>query len=281
MGLSTTVNPEQAAAWDGDEGAFWVDHEARFDAGVSAHNPRFFAAAGIRPTDRVLDVGCGCGATTRIAARLAWRGRTLGVDLSGRMIERARARSAAEGLGNVEFEQADAQVHPLPNRAFDVVISRTGAMFFSDPVAAFRNLAAATKPGGRLTLLAWQALEANEWIVAIRTALADGRDLPAPPPDAPSPFSLADPGRVAAILGDAGFRDVDLLDAAEPMYLGADADDAAAFVGAFAGWMIADLDDAGKQRALTELRATMVQHDTGLGVIFGSRAWIITATRGA
>src|SRR4029453_5800543 len=106
-------------------------------------------------------------------------------DLSGRMIERARARSAAEGLGNVEFEQADAQVHPLPNRAFAVVITRTGAMFFSDPVAAFRNLAAATKPGGRLTLLAWQALEANEWIVAIRTALADGRDLPAPPPDAP------------------------------------------------------------------------------------------------
>jgi SAM-dependent methyltransferase len=249
MGLETTANPQQAAGWDGDEGTFWADHEARFDAGIAAHNPRFFAAAAIQPTDRVLDVGCGCGATTRIAARLAWRGSALGVDLSSRMLERARARSRAEGLANVEFEQADAQVHSFPWGSFDVVISRMGAMFFSDPVVAFRNLAAATKPGGRLALLVWQALEDNEWLVAVRAAMADGRELPAPPPDAPSPFALADPPCVRSILGDAGYDAVDLAEVAEPMYLGDDADDATGFITAFAGWMI------------------------------GSRAWVVTATR--
>jgi SAM-dependent methyltransferase len=279
MGLETTANPQQAAAWDGDEGSFWADHEARFDTGIAAHNPRFFAAAAIRPTDRVLDVGCGCGATTRTAARLAWRGSALGLDLSSRMLERARARSSAEGLDNVEFEQADAQVHAFPEGSFDVVISRMGSMFFGNPVAAFHNLATATKPGGRLALLVWQALDDNEWLVAVRTAMADGRDLPTPPPDGPSPFALADPARVRSILGDAGYDAVDLEDVDEPMYLGDDADDATGFLASFAGWMIADLDDAGKQRALDALRATMVEHDTGLGVMFRSRAWIVTATR--
>jgi SAM-dependent methyltransferase len=279
MGLETTANPQQAAAWDGDEGAFWVEHEDRFDAGIAALNPRFFAAAAIEPTDRVLDVGCGCGMTTRTAARLAWRGSALGVDLSARMLERARARSAAEGLRNVGFEHADAQVHPFPARAFDVVISRMGAMFFNDPIAAFTNLAAATEPNGRLALLVWQALEDNEWLVAIRAAMADGRHLPTPPPDAPSAFALSDPARVRSILGDAGYHAIELQDLAEPMYLGDDAEDATGFVAAFAGWMMADLDDAGKQRALDALRATMVEHDTGLGVMLRSRAWIVTATR--
>ena len=97
MGLDTTANPQQAAAWDGDEGTFWADHETRFDVGIAADNPRFFAAASIRPTDRVLDVGCGCGATTCTAARLAWRGRALGIDLSSRMLERARGGAAPKG----------------------------------------------------------------------------------------------------------------------------------------------------------------------------------------
>ena len=279
MSLESTANPQQAAAWDGDEGTFWAEHEARFDAGIAAHNPRFVAAAAIQPPDRVLDIGCGCGATTRLAARLAYQGSALGVDLSSQMLERARARSAVEELRNVEFLQADAQVHAFPERSFDVVISRAGSMFFADPVGAFRNLAAATKPRGRLSLLVWQALEANEWLVAIRTAMADGRDLPTPPPDAPSPFALAEPERVRSILGQAGYEAVELEDAAQPMYFGDDADDATTFVGEFTSWMIADLDDAGKRRALDALHATMVDHDTGLGVVFRSRAWIVSASR--
>jgi ubiquinone/menaquinone biosynthesis C-methylase UbiE len=105
-----------------------------------------------------MDIGCGCGFSSRQAARLAASATVLGVDLSGPMIDHARRRSIDEGLTNTEFLQADAQVYPFAPRSFDVAISRFGAMFFGDPVAAFTNVAAALRPGGRLALLAWQDL---------------------------------------------------------------------------------------------------------------------------
>jgi SAM-dependent methyltransferase len=110
----------------------------------------------------------------------------------------ARSMAAAEGLGNVEFRQGDAQIYPFERDRFDVVMSRMGSMFFGDPVAAFTNLHGALRPGGRLTLLTWQSLDANEWITELRAAMAVGRVLPKPPPEAPSPFALADPVRPPA-----------------------------------------------------------------------------------
>ena len=97
----------------------------------------------------------------------------------------ARAVAAAEGLPNVRFEQADAQVHPFDRRACDLVMSSFGAMFFADAIAAFTNIGGAMHPGGRLGLLVWRDLAENEWLTAIRGALAAGRDLPTPPVGAP------------------------------------------------------------------------------------------------
>src|SRR6185369_14078029 len=98
---------------------------------------RLLARAAIAPTEEILDLGCGCGESTRHAARAASSGAALGIDLSSRMIQRARERAAEEGLGNATFVQGDAQVHPFEAESFDVVISRTGGMFFSDLVAAY------------------------------------------------------------------------------------------------------------------------------------------------
>ena len=164
----------------------------------------------------MLDVGCGTGDTTRVAARRAVDGDALGVDLSTGMLARGRERAAEEGLTNVTFEQADAQVEPFADGRFDVVISRFGVMFFSDPVAAFANLARATRPGGRLALVVWQPFAGNEWVEVPRAALALGRDLPPIPEDVPGPFGLADPDRVERILGDAGWSDVVLGDVSVP-----------------------------------------------------------------
>ena len=97
-------------------------------------------------------------------------------------------------MTNASFEQVDAQIHPFPPESFDVAISRTGAMFFGDLTAAFTNIGRALVPGGRLVLVAWQPLAANEWIREISGALAAGRDLPAPPPDAPGPVLAVGPG---------------------------------------------------------------------------------------
>ena len=121
------------------------------------------------------------------------------------MLGYARRQAVEEGVTNASFEQADAQIHPFPAESFDVAISRTGAMFFGDLIAAFANIGRALVPGGRLVLVAWQPLATNEWIREISGALACGRDLPAPPPDAPGPFSLSDPDQVRSILMAAGF----------------------------------------------------------------------------
>ena len=135
-----------------------------------------------------------------------------------------------EGPDNVTFGRADAQIYPLAGQVFDVVISQFAAMFFADPVAACANIGSSMRPGGRLTLLTWQELRDNEWLTAIRAALAAGRSLPEPPAGAPGPFGLADPDVVLATLTGAGFSDVTLEPVREPLHLGADAAEAFSFV---------------------------------------------------
>jgi SAM-dependent methyltransferase len=286
MTASTAVsvdpsNTDQLRAWDGDEGAYWAEHADYFDRSIAPYHRRLFDAAAIDVTERVLDIGCGTGQTTRDAARIATQGSALGVDLSSRMLDYARHRAAEEGMTNASFEQVDAQIHSFQPEAFDIVISRTGAMFFGDLVAAFTNIGRALVPGGRLALVAWQPLARNEWIREIVGALAAGRDQPAPAPstDAPGPFSLSGSDRVRSVLSKADFMDVELEDASADMWFGTDADDAHRFVLGLMGWMLEGLDEAGHARAVDALRATMAAHETSDGVVFGSAAWIIRAIR--
>jgi SAM-dependent methyltransferase len=275
------ANVEAAEAWDGHEGAHWAEHADRYERSSVRHRPHLINASIIGSGDRVLDVGCGAGLSTIDASQLASDGSALGLDLSSQMLARARERAAAEGVGNVTFEQGDAQVHPLEPGAADVAISLYGAMFFGDPVAAFTNIAGGLRPGGRLALLAWRDLAQNEWLMTVRGALALGRDLPTPPPDAPTPFSLADPDRVQARLTAAGFGDIELTPVDEPADLGADADDAFAWfstVGIVEG-LLGGIDEAGRAQGMDNLRAAFKEAETSDGVLLGTAAWLITATR--
>jgi SAM-dependent methyltransferase len=273
------ANAEQAAEWDGPAGAHRTRHAAVFDAEARPHNERLRAAAGIAPRDHVLDVGCGTGQTTRDAARAAAEGSALGIDLSAQMLEHARRISREEGLRNVSFEQADAQVHRFPAAAFDVAISRFGSMFFADPVAAFSNIGHALRPGGRLVLMVWQARERNEWTTAIRQAVAG--EMPVPPPPAGGPFSLADQAAAGGILGAAGFTEISFTDVHEPVYYGPDATVALDVVSGLRSTkdLLAGMDAAQAGKALDRLRAVLAAHQTGEGVFFDARAWIIAARR--
>ena len=238
-------------------------------------------ASGVRGRDHVLDIGCGTGQTTRQAARTAQAGSALGVDISAPAIERARELARAEGLGNVTFERADAQVHRFPQERFDLTISRFGTMFFDDPGAAFANISRALRPAGRLVMMVWQAHERNEWDVAIHQSLSAAEEPAAIPSWGPDPFSLADPPAVKEILAAAGFTGIAFTDVHEPVYYGPDVAAALGWVSSFASTSNAlkRLDPAAAARALERLREAVAAHLRDDGVWFNSRAWIVTACR--
>src|SRR5437879_10450145 len=125
------ANADMANAWDGEEGDQWTRFADEFDTHFRSIWARFLETDPIAPADRVLDIGCGSGQTTRDAARLARDGSALGVDLSEAMLAEARRRATTEGLMNVEFVRADAQVHAFEPATFALAISRFGLMFFA------------------------------------------------------------------------------------------------------------------------------------------------------
>jgi ubiquinone/menaquinone biosynthesis C-methylase UbiE len=247
-----------------------------YDAELRRHNEVFRAAIEVGTRDRVLDIGCGAGQSTRDAARVAVEGRALGIDLSPEMLETARRRSKEEGLQNVIFEQGDAQLQAFPSAGFDLCISRFGVMFFADPMAAFANIGRAMRPEARLAWMVWQSHGRNEWATAIQGALAPEKAISAG--TAPA-FSLGDPDITAEILREAGFVSIDFAEVHEPVFYGADLD---AAYDALLGLQFmkdplarANADDAALQR----LRHLLETHMSADGVLFDSRAWIITAHR--
>ena len=247
-----------------------------YDAELRRHNEVLRQACGVQSHDHVLDIGCGAGQTTREAARAAHSGSALGVDVSAPAIERARELASAEGLRNIAFECASAEVYRFPQERFDLAISRFGTMFFDDPVVAFTNISRALRPAGRLVMMVWQARERNEWDITIRHSL--GGTVPSGLPD---PFSLADPPAVTEILEGAGFADVTFTDVSEPVYYGPDVDAAMDWVRGFActGEVLKRMDPAAAERALSRLRVALAAHLSDDGVWFNSRAWVVTARR--
>jgi ubiquinone/menaquinone biosynthesis C-methylase UbiE len=275
------ANVDMARAWDGEEGDQWTQFADEYDYTNRSIWARFLETHSIRRADQVLDIGCGCGQTTRDAARLAHEGSALGVDLSSSMLDVARRRASAEGVTNVDFRQADAQVYAFDPGTFDVAISRFGVMFFENRIAAFTNVAAALRPGGRLALLAWQDVRKNEWIMTVRETLAAGRDLPMPTVGAPGPMGLADPDDVRSLLSGAGFESVGFTSIEEPVWFGADAEVAYEFVGeiGIVKGLSDGLDPDAKTAAHERLMAALRAHETPEGVRFDSGTWLISATK--
>jgi SAM-dependent methyltransferase len=276
--MEHVANEQMAAAW-AEEGERWARFVDEHDRATAAHHRRLMEAAAIEAADRVLDIGCGNGWTTLEAATLARDGGALGVDLSALMLERARERAAAEGIMNVEFVQADVQVHAFPPGELDVAISKFGCMFFNDPVAAFTNVRTAQRVGGRLALVVWQELGRNEWLLALRGALALGRDLPTPAPGTPGPFGLADRAHASDVLERAGYRAIDIVPFTDQVFVGRDLDEAFEFArnegpaqGALQG-----LGESDRELALANLRDMLASHATADGVVLPSAAWLITA----
>ena len=280
--MDRIVNTQQAEAWNGHEGQYWADHPEHWDTVIGGLNEPLFAAATIGPRDRVLDVGCGNGQTTRLAAGLATRGHALGVDLSRPMVRRARVIAEAEGIGNVRFEHGDAQVYPFPRGEFDAALSRGGLTFFTDAIAAFTNIASALRPDGRLTFVCLQEMSRQEWFTVLTSALLGRPPRPnAADPYAPGMFSLTDPDRIHAVLTQAGFMRISVSPLVVPMVYGPDASRAAQ-VHLGTGpvrFHLKDADSATEARALRAVTAALQPYEYPEGVRLRGAYWLVSAAR--
>lgn len=199
-------------AWAGDRVTRWLARAAELERQLAPVDDVLFAAAALRPGERVLDVGCGTGPTTRRAARAVGAGgRVVGLDISAQMLAAAATQPNEDGGAPLEWVTADAVCwRPVPG-AFDVVLSRFGVMFFSDPAAAFGRLAAATRPGGRLAMTVWVRRDESElFAVPLHAALGElrRRGVAVQAPEDDVAFSLADPTVVTTLLTGAGWSSV-------------------------------------------------------------------------
>ncbi|MGY6652129.1 class I SAM-dependent methyltransferase [Amycolatopsis sp. TRM77291] len=275
--MSGIVNTAQAEAWNGYEGRHWAEHDERYDAVNSGFNEFLFEAAGIGERDRVLDIGCGNGQVTRLAAVRAPLGGATGIDLSAPMLATARARAEAEGVANVVFEQGDVQVFPFGDGVFDVALSRFAVTFFADPVAAFANVHRAMRPGGKITFLCMTALAGTD-LGAVFGALAPF--LPTPTgEDGTGPTAFADPARVRSVLTGAGFLDVACDRVEADQVWGSDVPDAAGFI---ADWgpvkyHLGQVSAEAAERAREALSVALRPFEGPGGVRLRGAAWLVRA----
>lgn len=275
-----------AEDWAGDMGDKWLASIDRFESMIAPAGVALMEHASFQPGERVVDIGCGGGATTiEIGRAVAPGGEALGIDISPQLIGEATRRARAAGSANVSFLVSDAAIARPEGTPFDRLVSRFGSMFFTDPPAAFANLKAMLRGGGRLDLAAWAPPSENQWVGAMMAIVGHYLDLPAPVPHAPGPFALDDPDYVRPLLGGAGFIDVSLTLWRGYQFVGgkgADAESAADFAlnALPLGEALAESPPDVAAKARAELVALFAQHQTPEGTRMPGAAWLITARSG-
>jgi SAM-dependent methyltransferase len=276
-----TDHPSQHEYWNSKVGEEWARQADLMDRMLQPMTQPAFDLLELKPGERVLDIGCGAGATTLAAARYIGDGQAVGVDISKPLLELARERANTWGA-NAHFVEADVSAAPLRDAPFDAAFSRFGVMFFDDPSAAFAKIRAALKPGGRIVFICWRSFKENGWTFAPLAALRDMLKAPiqAADPDAPGPFQLQDPDKIKSTLARAGWRDVSIApwDGDVLVSGGGDRHAAAAFlmkIGPCAR-AIADqhLDAAEAERKLSDF---LQKHETSVGVPLPAACWIVRA----
>ncbi len=280
------ANTAQAEYWsDGLGGRGWVAMQEGMDRQLAGLGDAAIEAAAVQRGEAVLDVGCGCGATTLLLAeRTGPTGRVLGADISPSMTQVARERVAAAGHEQATAVVADAQVVDAASLggSFDVIFSRFGVMFFADPVAAFVNLRGHMKPGGRLAFVCWQSPKVNRMFSDFGRELNQlFPNLPAPDPLAPGPTAFADPERVTQILTEAGWSKIEIAECVRPMQLFGTGDFEEAFQGSLhiggASRMLIDADPETTAKIHDASRRVLQSQWGPSGAVVDGVCWIVCA----
>ena len=281
--MTDQVNAAMAEFWNGSGGKNWVSREARLEASLKVFGQQAIEAGDIRPGQRILDIGFGCGdSAIDLAHKVGPQGQVHGVDISVAMVEAADKKAEACGLGNITFECADAQTNAFAANSYDLVFSRFGVMFFDDPVGAFKNIYSALQPGGRLAFICWAGRHENAWVTLPLQVVSKHLDLP-PPPGArdPGPFSLSEEGRANEILSGAGFANIVVEPFETPFVLGEDIDEALSFLMQLApsGSAInnAEADQPTRASIAIDMAKMLESHQSNSGVSMGAKALLVTA----
>ena len=281
MNAGHPQNADQIAYWNGPGGQRWASRQAAQDIVLQPVLDLLIDRAAPRAGERIVDVGCGSGASTfALAAKVAPDGCVLGVDVSEPMLTRAR-QSAPQGLP-VEFTLADATVHPFAGESFDLLASRFGVMFFADPVASFTNLHRALRKSGRLAFACWQEPRENPFFMApLQAVYKHVPKLPQLGPEDPGPFSFASEARVNRILGEAGFTSIAMescrLEFDVAIGRGIDAAVQSALEIGPASRALEGQPDDLRAAAVTSIREALTQFAKGNSVPLPGAIWIVTA----
>lgn len=276
------VNAGETERWNGALGKIWAARQDDFDKVIGPLGRAAIEAAAIKPGERIIDIGCGCGTTSVELASLAGpTGEVIGVDVSDPML--ALADSRTKGNATLKFVKADAQLYEFAEAHFDLAFSRVGVMFFDDPEQAFKNLRAALRPGGRLAFVCFRKpSESSYLMVPLAAAYKHVPQLPALPPGAPGMFSFADDQRVRGVLRAAGFRSIEVT----PRDLDIDVSAGRGLDGAVAISM--ELGPTGNammgkppelwRAAAESIREAFTPYQRGEAVTLAAGVWIVTAT---
>lgn len=284
MAHTTEANRAEREYWSSEGPRWYAEHGDRWDTSMALpFGAAMFDAVALEPGERVLDVGCGYGATTVEAAeRVAPDGTVVGVDISAEMLTRARERTA--DLPNVSLLAADAQTHPFEPASYDAVISRFAAMLFDDPPAAFANLHRSLKPGGRLAFVCWQDPLKTEWIAVAMGAAVPlvGRPPDLGEPGAPGPFAFADGDRTRSLVEAGGFENVSVEPITRPQRIADNPEDAVRFVMSLpeSQQLFDGVPDEVTTKATEALEDAFAQYTGPHGVVTDASVWLVTAESG-
>ncbi len=276
------LNADQIAYWNGPGGQHWTDRQQTQDVLLAPISDILIDRARTKVGERIIDVGCGCGATTTAwAQKVGPTGHVFGVDISAPML--ARARQVAPAGLPVDFVLADATVYPFDPASFDLLVSRFGVMFFAQPALSFANMRKALRPSGRLAFACWREPRDNPWLMApLQAAYKHVPKLPQLGPEDPGPFSFAAEQRVHRILGEAGFSAI----AMEPCNLSLDvavgrgldaAVEAALEIGPASRALEGQPTEV-RVAATKSIREALAPFAKGNTVPLGASIWIVTAS---
>lgn len=282
MQTPTAEKPSEESNWAGPGGERWLANLDRFESMIQPIGDALLELADFHDGEKVIDLGCGAGATSvEIARRVGVKGSVTGLDISEGLLKEATRRATADGLKQLRFILGDAAQAPLPKAAADCVLSRFGSMFFSDPYAAFAHIHGFLKPGGRIALACWAPLAQNPWMMEVRQAVSRHFAVPPMIPRTPGPFAFDNPDYLRDILSKAKFSNVTIIPWHGDIPVGGkgtDPDIAAGFLlkAVSMAQFIKDASESLKATVHKELTALLKPRNGADGVVMPASAWMVS-----